>query len=64
MTEISYVKCIHFDSPRCPNQKIEIMKTAAFKVPEYTGGEVATMPTFEVDEVNKVCASCSKFESR
>ena len=53
--QIDYSKCRHFDTPRCPNQKHELMEKAAFDIPEYKGGKMQDMPIVDYDEVRKIC---------
>ncbi len=59
--EIDFSKCIHFDTPRCPNRNLDIFKKAAFTASNFDGITIDQVPDYDPCEVNKICGNCDKY---
>lgn len=64
--QVDFSKCRHFDTPRCPNQNLEIMLDAAkaLTVLDYNGENIQYMNTLDLVSLNKICAGCDKYKRR
>ena len=62
--EKTHLNCKYFDTARCPNRNNEIMKKAAFDIPETKTGTPQIINIDGIEQTDEICHKCDSFEMR
>ena len=61
---ISYSRCRHFDTPRCPNNDNEFIRKVAIEIPDLNKNGIQYEVFNGIEEAEAICKKCVKFEHK